>query len=387
MTRAHRAERRPETGGGPKPQFTHRLLKWYQSHARALPWRLHPNPYQTWVSEVMLQQTRVDSVLPYLDRWMKRFPTLRALAEAREKDVLLAWEGLGYYARARNLRRAARLVQGKYAGRLPQDPQILASLPGIGRYTAAAIASIAFGVDAAALDGNVRRVLARVFNVKARADTGPGRAQLWRLAEDHLPRGRAGDYNQALMDLGATVCLSRRPRCPACPVRSVCEARRLGNIDRRPVLSEKRPHPHRLVGAAVMSQRGRVLLAQRASAGLLGGLWEFPNARLQGRLSSGSRSAARFAGALEDAYGLRVRVNGSWGVIRHTYTHFSVAVDVHACDVISPAPAGRLRWIKIVELDRYPMGKIDRQIALLLAGHELARMGSTRPAVQMAKGG
>ncbi len=350
-----------------KSQFVPRLLKWYRRHARPLPWRLHPDPYRTWISEVMLQQTRVEAMVPYFERWMRRFPTVQLLAAASEKDVLLAWEGLGYYARARNLRRAAQLIHERFADTIPGDSKILVTLPGIGRYTAAAIASIAFGLDAAALDGNIRRVLARVFNMKTRADTALGRAKLWHLAEVHLPRGRAGDYNQALMDLGATVCLPRQPRCPVCPVRFTCQARELGIVDRRPVLRPKRPTPHHLVGAAVVRQRGRVLLARRASGGLLGGLWEFPNVRLHGRLSSSGPHTAQFVRALKDAYGLSVKVNGSWGIIRHAYTHFRVSVDVHSCETTSLLSAGHLRWVKVTELEEYPMGRVDRQIAFQLA--------------------
>ena len=202
-------------------KFTDRLLQWYQENKRALPWRGHPDPYAVWVSEIMLQQTWFEAVAPYFKRWMERFPTTEALARAPERDVLTAWEGLGYYARARNLRRAAQVVVDEYDGKLPHDLSALRTLPGIGRYTAGAIASIAFGLDEPALDGNIRRVLARVFNIAEPANSPRGENMLWGLARKHLPPGRAGDYNQALMDLGATICIPANPRCPICPVRSV----------------------------------------------------------------------------------------------------------------------------------------------------------------------
>src|SRR5512135_342672 len=204
-------------------KFASKLLRWYQEHGRVLPWRGEKAPYAVWVSEIMLQQTRVEAVIPYYRRWMERFPTVEVLARASERDVLRLWEGLGYYTRARNLRRAAQMVVERYGGQLPAEADELRKLPGIGRYTAGAIASIAFGGDEPALDGNIRRVLARVFNVTETADSTSGAAHLWRLAGEQLPSGRAGDYNQALMDLGATICVASNPRCAVCPVNRVCE--------------------------------------------------------------------------------------------------------------------------------------------------------------------
>ena len=194
-------------------RFSKLLLTWYARQGRKLPWRGSLNPYAVWVSEIMLQQTRVETVIPYFERWMEHFPGIADLAAASEQDVLSVWEGLGYYSRARNLHKAARIVMEVYAGELPGDLLELRSLPGIGRYTVGAIASMAFGQDVATLDANIRRILARVFDVAQSADSAPGEDILWNLADTHLPKGQAGDYNQALMDLGATICLSKRPRC------------------------------------------------------------------------------------------------------------------------------------------------------------------------------
>ena len=216
-------------------RFAARLLEWYEQNRRNLPWRGQRNPYAIWVSEIMLQQTRVEAVIPYFTQWMQRFPTVEALAASSEREVLNLWEGLGYYARARNLRKAARVVARQYGGALPGDMKALRALPGVGRYTAGAIASIAFGLDEPALDGNIRRVLVRVFNVSEPANSAAGQRILWKLAETHLPKGRAGDYNQAMMDLGATICIPSNPRCPICPVRSMCQARKLGIQAERPV--------------------------------------------------------------------------------------------------------------------------------------------------------
>jgi A/G-specific adenine glycosylase len=195
-----------------------RLLSWYDKNKRSLPWRDHPNPYAVWVSEVMLQQTRVEAVLPYCARWMRLFPDVRTLAAASEQDVLNAWEGLGYYSRARNLHKAAKVIVSQYDAEIPQTVEDLRKLPGIGRYTAGAIASIAFGKDAPALDGNIKRVYARLFDIEIPVDSPAGEKILWDLADENLPKGRAGDYNQALMDLGAIICVPKNPRCLICPL-------------------------------------------------------------------------------------------------------------------------------------------------------------------------
>ncbi len=337
-------------------RFASRLLKWYKENRRALPWRDQADPYAVWVSEIMLQQTRVEAVIPYYLRWMERFPTLKALTKATEHEVLSMWEGLGYYARARNLRRAAQVVQERLAGELPRTAEELRKLPGIGRYTAGAIASIAFGCDEPALDGNIRRVLARVFDVREPADTVRGMNLLWKIAGEQLPKGRAGDYNQALMDLGATICVPGEPRCPICPLNALCESRKRGVQAKRPVMSAKKHVPRHMLAAAVVFRRGRVLLAQRPSPGLLAGMWEFPNVRVD-------HSGRRFAGRLRRAYGIAVKCGQSLGVLQHSYSHFHAEVHVFRCTPLIVPEAGTLRWVRVGELADFPMGRIDRQIA------------------------
>lgn len=340
------------------------LLNWYAQSARALPWRGHPDPYAIWVSEIMLQQTRVEAVIPYFARWMERFPSLAALAGASQQAVLAAWEGLGYYSRARNLHRAAQLVRDEHGGELPRDLTALQRLPGIGRYTAGAIASIAFGVDAPALDGNIRRVLARVFNVSEPARSPAGERRLWELAGAHLPSGRAGEYNQALMDLGALICTPRAPDCPRCPLANQCEARRLGIQEERPVAAPKAEVPHYTVTAAVIERDGQFLIAQRPPAGLLGGLWEFPG----GKLQPGEDLAACLQREIIEELGVRIRVGQALGIYRHAYTHFRVTLHAFHCTLANgcqpqPIEVHNLRWVSPDELTDYPMGKIDRQIA------------------------
>ena len=223
----------------------------------------------------MLQQTRVETVIPYFEKWMKKFPDVKTLANASERDVLIAWEGLGYYSRARNLHQAAKVVAEKFNGQLPRDLTELRSLAGIGRYTVGAIASMAFGMDEPTLDGNLRRVFSRLFDISEFADSPSGEKILWELAAQNLPKRKAGDYNQALMDLGATICQPKNPRCLICPLMEICESRKNGTQALRPVLKPKKAIPHYIHAAGVIINCGRVLLAQRPSDGLLGGMWEF----------------------------------------------------------------------------------------------------------------
>lgn len=311
----------------------------------------------------MLQQTRVETVIPYFEKWMRLFPNVRALANASEHDVLNAWEGLGYYSRARNLHKAARIVAEQYDGEIPRDLDQLRNLPGIGRYTLGAIASIAFGMDVSALDGNIKRVYARIFDIEEPVDSPAGEKILWQLADKNLPKGHAGDYNQALMDLGATVCVPKNPRCLICPVMELCKARQNGTQDQRPVMKPKKEVPHYVHAAAVVIQRSKVLLAQRPSKGLLGGMWEFPNGRVDGDPVKG------LSRALKTEYNLSLRVERgqrALGLVQHGYTHFSVTVHVFPCELISRPKGTNLKWVSLKDLDDYPMGKIDRHIARMI---------------------
>jgi A/G-specific adenine glycosylase len=316
----------------------------------------------------MLQQTRVEAVIPYFERWMRLFPTVEDLAEASEQDVLNVWEGLGYYSRARNLHKAARIVVEQYGGQVPRDLTALRNLPGIGRYTVGAIASIAFHMDEPTLDGNLRRVFARLFDVNEPADSSTGENILWSLAAEHLPKGQAGDYNQALMDLGATICLPKNPRCLLCPLLEICQARANGTQEERPVLKPKKETPHLTHTAGVLVRRvgnpshEEVLLSKRPSQGLLGGMWEFPNGRVDGN------PAEELESVLEAGYGLKVRREEPLCAVKHAYTHFRVTVYAFRCELVSMPDKESLKWVKLEALEDYPMGKVDRQIARALHG-------------------
>lgn len=345
-------------------RMAERLLAWYAVHGRCLPWRGVRDPYRIWVSEIMLQQTQVETVRPYYRRWLRRFPSVKALAAAPLQAVLAVWEGLGYYSRARNLHRAAQIVVREHAGRLPRTFEALLALPGIGRYTAAAIASIAFGADVAALDGNVKRVLARLFNYAGDVKTPRGEAHLWALAQSRLPPGRAGDYNQALMDLGATVCTPRAPACPVCPLREGCQARQLGVQAERPTPAKRAPSPHQALAVGVVRKAGRVLLVRRPAGGLLGGLWAFPSVEI----GDGLRPEAALARGLRAGYGLSAQVGGRLATVRHAYTHRRVTAAAFDCLWTAgrplPVRAGeRVKWVRIAALADHPMGRVDRRIA------------------------
>ncbi|HKK94428.1 MAG TPA: A/G-specific adenine glycosylase [Longimicrobiales bacterium] len=251
------------------------LLDFFDARARPLPWRDTDDPYAIWVSEIMLQQTRVETVIPYWERWMARYPDVEALATADESEVLKAWEGLGYYSRARNLREGAAVVRDRFGGEVPATVDELREVPGIGPYTAGAVASIAFGVATPAVDGNVRRVLARLFD-----EPNPTAAWLRDRASELVDPDRPGDFNQALMELGATVCTPSSPNCAGCPVAPMCAALSAGTVDERPAPKRRKPVPERdivvIAACAEMSDGWRVAMRRRPTDGLLGGMWEFP---------------------------------------------------------------------------------------------------------------
>jgi len=345
-------------------QFTKKLLFWYQENARQMPWRGHSDPYAVWVSEIMLQQTRVETVRPYYQRWMARFPHLAALAEASLQEVLSAWEGLGYYSRARNLHKAAQIIMRQYDGVVPEDFDALLKLPGIGRYTAGALTSIAFGQDQPALDGNIRRVLSRVFNMGEPLGTTLAERQLYDLASAHLPSGRAGEYNQALMDLGALICTPKNPICSRCPLKGICRAFDLELQDQLPAKQVKPKAPHHTVTAAVIRRNGHVLIAQRPQDGLLGGMWEFPG----GKMQPGEDLVSCLQREIREELGVDVEVSEALGTYQHAYTHYQVTLHAFACGLpngLEPRSLEHenLRWVSPEELGDYPMGKIDRRIA------------------------
>lgn len=290
------------------------MLRWFASHKRELPWRDRPEPYRVWISEIMLQQTTVEAVRPRYEAFVARFPDAAALAGASEDDVLAAWSGLGYYQRARNLRAAAAMLVRESGGSLPESAADLARLPGVGRYTAGAIASIAFGRPEAILDGNVIRLLARVFRVSGDARSSAVRERLWQLARALVPRSDPSAFNQGLMELGALVCRPRDPRCGECPLADDCGARLEGSVDRYPEPRGRDAYDEVLVAAAVATDPAmRVLLVRRDARGAMRGLWELPSAEVQA--SDGMR---RIAQRIRVATGLDLTLGSMIVTARHT---------------------------------------------------------------------
>jgi A/G-specific adenine glycosylase len=340
------------------------LLDWYAKNARRLPWRDHSDPYAIWISEIMLQQTRVETVIDYFQRWMQTLPDIATLASASEQDVLKQWEGLGYYARARNIHKTAQILRHDYGARLPSEIKQLEKLPGIGKYSAAAISSMAYGQDAAALDGNIRRILTRLFDISSPLGSNGTEAQLRQLAQENLPAGKAGDYNQALMDLGAMICLPRNPKCDQCPLQPVCQAFMRGVQNLRPVRTKKKIVPHYTVCAAIIERDGKVLVARRKAEGLLGGLWEFPG----GKQEEGETLAEALQREIKEELGVEIEIGAFFGKYNHAYTHFKITLHAFRCRILhgepQPLDADTIDWVNHANLSALPMGKIDRLIAL-----------------------
>jgi A/G-specific adenine glycosylase len=332
------------------------LLAWYRGGHRDLPWRRVSDPYRIWVSEVMLQQTRARAAIPYYERFLERFPAVEALASAAEEEALTLWSGLGYYSRARNLLRAARQVVA--AGGFPRDYDAIRALPGVGDYTAAAISSMAFQLPYAVVDGNVMRVVARVENDAADIAAPRTRERFLVVAQSWLDPRHPGLFNQALMELGATVCLPRQPRCPVCPISSLCRARESGTVLELPVKLRKTT-PVRIAGTLLVARKGRrVLLRQReAGARRMAGFWDLP--------------------APEDLPG--ARTGARLGEFRHTITHHHYTFTVLAA-TLPTGPAGpRFRWFAPEALAGIPLSTTARK-ALKLAGQTVAFLGLPRPA-------
>lgn len=340
-----------------------KLLAWYRLNARSLPWRDTGDAYAIWVSEVMLQQTRVETVVPYFTKWMHIFPDVSTLAEAPIDQVMKAWEGLGYYSRARNLHASAREIIKRFDGQIPKCAAILRKLPGIGDYIAGAIASIAFKQPEPALDGNGMRVLARLSNYQQPVNTSQGKRHLTRILRELLPQEEAGTFNQAIMDLGSGVCLTRQPRCDVCPINSECLAKKFSLQEKLPVKNKKKPIPLYQVAAAVMLRKKSVLIAKRRPEGLLGGLWEFPG----GKLVEGETLQQALIREIKEELGVRIGVGEKIGEYTHAYTHYRVNVHAFYATIHSGSPqalaAECIKWVATGNLDDYPMGKVDRWIS------------------------
>lgn len=343
------------------------LLAWYDQNKADLPWR-DTDAYRIWLSEIMLQQTQVETVIPYYTRFLEKFPSIDELASAPLETVLKIWEGLGYYSRARNLHKAAQVISNDFEGKLPQSVAKLKQLPGIGRYTAGAIASIAFGAAAPVLDGNVIRVFSRWLDLADDVTQTSVKNYLWEVAEALVPDERAGDYNQALMELGQKICRPQNPHCEACPVQQFCKAYEQGTQAERPIKKKRATSPHYDVAAGIIrDEAGRLLIAQRKMDGLLGGLWEFAG----GKQEDGETMSECLRRELREELAIEVEVGALFIKVKHAFTHFKITLHAYECRYLGAMTAydepqtldcENWAWVTEAELNNYSFGKADREV-------------------------
>jgi A/G-specific adenine glycosylase len=319
------------------PLMRDALLSWYGQHARDLPWRHEQDPYRIWLSEIMLQQTRVDTVIPYYKRFIQNYPTSAALSAAKEEEVLKLWEGLGYYARARNFHEAIQEIQSRYGGGVPSEPEEFRRLPGVGDYTAAAVMSIAYGIPLAAVDGNIKRVISRLFGLHGALQRQSTVKEVKKRAADLLDTKRPGDFNQALMDLGASICTPRNPSCSDCPLKLYCLALSQDTADVIPPKRNQKPLPLVEVTAVIIVDGPKCLIRQRPRAGLLGGLWELPT------LGPDALTA------------VQVTLGKELAVFHHQFSHLRWQVSLcHGTLHGEPPAAPPWRWVTAAELIALP---------------------------------
>jgi A/G-specific adenine glycosylase len=348
-----------------KGKIQTQLLQWFKKKGRDLPWRKTRDPYAIWVSEIMLQQTQVATVIPYYQRFLKSFPTIRHLAKTDLSKVLKAWEGLGYYSRARNLHQASQIVLNHFHGSIPDTLKDLLSLPGIGRSTAGAILSFAFNKEAPILDGNAKRVLSRLFAVSGSPGERKTEQLLWQISESLIPKGYSNPFNQALMDLGSMLCTFKEPGCNQCPLHQYCKGYLSGKPESYPPRTIKKTIPHITAISAVIQKDRKVLLRQRPEEGLLGGLWEFPNWKIEEK----QRSRLRLRNDIKKDMGMTAEVKEFIGTFRQTFSHFKLTLQVFSCQPLNGKEKGK--WVPLRNLSLLPMSRIHRRIANIISDRRL----------------
>ena len=346
-------------------RFRQRLRNWYRKHARTLPWRTDPDPYRVWVSEIMLQQTQVATVVDYYHRFLKRFPDLNTLADADEQEVLRLWEGLGYYRRARQLRRAAIEIVKQHNGVFPSDRASLLALPGIGRYTAGAILSIAFGQREPILEANTIRLLSRLLLLREETTRSDSQRRLWELAELLLPAKDLGSFNQALMELGSLVCTPQNPACYECPIQEICPAFEQGLQETIPVMAAKQAITAVREAAVIIRDKSCVLLRQCSPQERWAGLWDFP--RFEIRHQRGQALARELRENVFQLTGLQVTTSDCLKVIKHSVTRYRITLSCYQGQLVSRDAskdelADRAQWVPITELEDYPLSVTGRKI-------------------------
>lgn len=344
--------------------FTAPLIKWYRSNKRQLPWRATGDPYKIWVSEIMLQQTRVDQVLPYYEKFLRHFPDVHSLANTPRQKLLRIWEGLGYYSRARNMQDAAKQIVADFNGKFPDNYDDLLSLKGVGPYTAAAISSIAFGIPKAVVDGNVIRVLARWNGIEEDVRKAGTQKHIQQLADDYIDPSNPSDFNQGMMELGAVICLPKNPLCGECPVFNGCAALQLARTDSIPYKSKKSKTPHHQIAVGIcINSTGEVLIALRPEDKMLGGFWEFPG----GKIEQGESAEEAVVRELREELSVVTEVYPQKLIeIKHAYSHFKITMHAYFCRITDgipkPKESEEIKWVHIDELQDYPFPKANRKL-------------------------
>lgn len=343
------------------------LLGWFDSNKREMPWRESRDPYAIWLSEVMLQQTRVDQATPYYQKFISAYPSVSDLAKADQHDVLMLWEGLGYYARGRNMHRAAKAVVEVHGGEFPSAYEDLIALPGVGPYTAAAVSSIAFGERHAVVDGNVIRVLSRFYGITDDVANGKTKRLIQSLADELLDPQHPGEFNQAVMELGSLVCTPSQPECKYCPLATWCVANKTLQTDTIPYKAPKHKVPHHNIVVAVISDKnGRLLIARRPESAMLGGLWEFPG----GKVEQGESFDEALHREISEELGIHISINREFMVLKHAYSHFKITLHAFLCAQTGGTPEPRssseIRWVSPMQLAEFPFPKANRRLTLAL---------------------
>jgi len=343
--------------------FSDPLIEWYQTHKRELPWRNTSDPYEIWVSEIMLQQTRVDTVIPYYHRFLKAFPSIYELAKADQQQVLKLWEGLGYYSRGRNLHHAAKQVVKEYDGAVPSTYNEITSLKGIGPYTASAILSIAYQKKYAVVDGNVVRVVTRYNGITSDIRKSSVKKEVQEFMDDAVPALNPGDFNQAVMELGATVCTPSNPDCGSCPLQTDCKAWNTAQTESIPYKSPEKKIPHHQIAVGIIvNENDEVLISLRPQESMLGGLWEFPG----GKQEKGETLDETLKRELKEELGVETDVFDKFKELKHAYSHFKITMHAYWCKIKrgSPKPnsSDKLEWVHLNNIDHFPFPKANKSI-------------------------
>lgn len=344
-----------------KTAFRRAIMKWYAEQARDLSWRGTLDPYSVWVSEIVLQQTRVDQGTPYIERFLKKFPTVQSLAKAKEDAVLKLWEGLGYYSRARNLHKAAKHIVLEREGVFPATADEWETLPGVGRYTAGAISSIAYGEAAPVVDGNVKRVLSRLLNCHENIDSPKTTNAIWDWMTLLVKGKKPGDFNQSMMELGSNICTPKKLKCDVCPVQRFCLAYSNNTQPDLPVRTPKKKVPHHQIVIAAIKKNGRYLLGKRPPDGMLGGLWEFPG----GKVETKESHEAALHREIDEELGVKIEIIESLGKVDHAYSHFKITLHIYICKHLSGTPSPKahteLKWVSQKQFENYAFPKANHK--------------------------